>query len=393
MKALTFIFVTVLLSFQVSNASVIMTEIMYDPVQDDNYNEWIEIYNPTDESISLEGWKLCNNQILAGYVDRNGQIVFNDTFLIPSNGYGIITDGGTGTEVYVNFKVSGTALHVDASSLCGGLSNSGKSLQLYNGSQLVEKITYSNSLGANNDGNSLQKVNNNWIPCIPTLGLPNCVGSQTTTPTTTTLSDQTTTTILSTPVNTPTNQQNTCDLSLVVSTDQIIYNADTALEYKIIVEDVNCQNFNHNFKIEHWIEDLYGNITKESKTSEDDLICKKTKTFQWTPKNLIGSEGYLIKAKITDVGCVDLNSTNNENSNLIVVKGNQTETTSSTAITTPLIVTTTQKTSDNIQKSTTTNQKSSTTIKIEPKKITGKTVGFFGKIYDFFKSLFSWFRR
>jgi hypothetical protein len=34
---------------------------MYNPVEDDNYYEWIELYNPANTSINLSGFSIIDN--------------------------------------------------------------------------------------------------------------------------------------------------------------------------------------------------------------------------------------------------------------------------------------------------------------------------------------------
>ncbi len=113
-----------------------------------------------------------------------------------------------------------------------------------------------------------------------------------------------------------------CDLSLAIKTENLVYNASEKLEYIVEINDTNCSQMTHPFMIEHWIEDLYGNIIKNPDSSEPEITCTKTKTYQWTPDNMIGSEAYVIKANITKPYCNDTKSDNNFNSKIIIVKGN-----------------------------------------------------------------------
>lgn len=45
---------------------VVVNEIMADPFGDDTYQEWIELYNPSDEAVNLAGWALrdCGDQLV-----------------------------------------------------------------------------------------------------------------------------------------------------------------------------------------------------------------------------------------------------------------------------------------------------------------------------------------
>ena len=79
---------------------------MYNPTFDDCYNEWIELYNPTDKPIDVEGWRIVDNneEDLIEGDDVNG----NGTTIIPPHGYAIITDSDT--QVYDNFVVAEDAI-------------------------------------------------------------------------------------------------------------------------------------------------------------------------------------------------------------------------------------------------------------------------------------------
>ena len=56
------IFVIICIS-GICSAEVLINEVMYDPLINDNYYEWIELYNPTNRSINLTGWKIADNYI------------------------------------------------------------------------------------------------------------------------------------------------------------------------------------------------------------------------------------------------------------------------------------------------------------------------------------------
>ena len=123
-----------------------INEVMPWPIQTDSYNEWVEVYNDGSESIDLSEYTLCEKTLLGGYIDYNdGQILKNDNGLILEPGqYVIISDGGSGTQVYSNFQINSNTLniHVDASSLCGGLANSGKNITLEKNSVIIDSFKY-----------------------------------------------------------------------------------------------------------------------------------------------------------------------------------------------------------------------------------------------------------
>jgi len=109
--------------------SLLINEVMYHPAENENTNEWIELYNPTSTSIDVNGWILTDGQ---QDDTLQGDVINGDgTTVIPSRSYAVITDKGT--TVYDTFSVPDTALRltVDDSTLCGyGLKNTGEKLIL-----------------------------------------------------------------------------------------------------------------------------------------------------------------------------------------------------------------------------------------------------------------------
>jgi len=159
-------------------SAVRINEVMYHPIQNYNYNynEYIEIYNDKNLTLNLTGWRLCNNQLLSGYINKSDGTFLNSPLILEPFSYAIITDGGNGTEVYFNFNVSNNSLafHVNAGSMCSGLIDSGKNISILNASNIVmDSLFYNSSWGANGDGKSLQFYNNSWQSCTPTPGASN----------------------------------------------------------------------------------------------------------------------------------------------------------------------------------------------------------------------------
>ena len=139
-----------------------INEVMFHPEENDNYNEWVEIYNDENEDLDLTGLNLCGKEILEGYVDRQGEMNNEDGMTLDEGNYAIITDGGSGTEVYDNYDIpqSTLSLHVDASSLCGGLSNSGDTLVLEESNGDTDEVTYEEDVEV---GSSLEYINGEFL--------------------------------------------------------------------------------------------------------------------------------------------------------------------------------------------------------------------------------------
>jgi len=167
----------VILAIIPSSYAVIITEIMYNPQQDENFNEYVEIYNPSNTTINLTEFLICDKTLSLGYIDnQTGDLNKNTTFILPSHKYALITDGGSGTQVYQNFNVSNQSLafHVNAGSLCDyGLSNTNDTIIIKNSTHTVETMTYNDSLGADGNGLSLQLINGSFCQGFPTPGEDN----------------------------------------------------------------------------------------------------------------------------------------------------------------------------------------------------------------------------
>jgi cardiolipin synthase len=123
-------FLIIILSSGKTIANPLINEVMYDPDINDNYYEWIELFNPSNESINLSGWIIVDNsenESLEGDFNHG-----NGTTIIPPFGYAIITDHGT--KFYENFSISNDTikLYVDDSSIGNSLGNSGDKLILKN---------------------------------------------------------------------------------------------------------------------------------------------------------------------------------------------------------------------------------------------------------------------
>jgi cardiolipin synthase len=116
--------------------SILINEIMYHPSENENTNEWIEVYNPTTEHVDVAGWLIADEKetdILQADSDHG-----DGTTRIPPGGYAIITDKGT--TIYETYNVAPNALRlsVDDSTLCGyGLNNQKEKIILMNQDGIV----------------------------------------------------------------------------------------------------------------------------------------------------------------------------------------------------------------------------------------------------------------
>ncbi len=112
-----------------------INEIMYNPIGSEDYDEWVELYNEENSAVDLTGWKICGKDLLAGYIEKGStQAIRDNTMVVQAGGYVLVTDGGSGSTVLDDFKVAGDAILVrtSLSSICGRLTNSGKSINIGN---------------------------------------------------------------------------------------------------------------------------------------------------------------------------------------------------------------------------------------------------------------------
>ncbi|KYK28467.1 hypothetical protein AYK20_07135 [Thermoplasmatales archaeon SG8-52-1] len=122
-------FLIVLLSGKCS-ADILINEVMYDPELNENYYEWIELYNPTNKSINLIGWSVTDNYVI-DYLESDFEHG-NGTIIMHPFSYALITDHGT--KFYDNYSTPNCTikLYVDDSAIGNGLGNGGDKLILKN---------------------------------------------------------------------------------------------------------------------------------------------------------------------------------------------------------------------------------------------------------------------
>ncbi len=150
----------------ISFASIEITEIMYDLEGSDSKREWVEIYNSGAEQVDLTGWKLYENE-------TNHKLTEQGSTILPVGRYAIIADDVS----------SFLSEHPDFSGVlfdsAFSLKNSGETLILRNENlEDIDIVVYDTEIGADGDGNSLQKVSGLWLAGSPTPGKANIDSGQ-----------------------------------------------------------------------------------------------------------------------------------------------------------------------------------------------------------------------
>ncbi len=145
-------------------ANVVINEIMYD-LKDgsDTGREWIEIFNNGAEQIDLSGWKLYEAE-----VNHKIATTTANNFILPAGGFAVIADN---QEKFLADWPNFSGVIFDSTF---SLNNTGETLILRNVDLAdIDTITYTSDMGANGDGKSLQKANNQWVANNPTPGAQN----------------------------------------------------------------------------------------------------------------------------------------------------------------------------------------------------------------------------
>ncbi len=133
--------------------AIYISEIMYDPSGSDTSREWIEIYNDTEGGIDFTSWKFFESNTNHGITSYSGGQV------LPAGSYAVIADNPT--KFLEDYPSYSGILYDSAFSL----SNSGEHIsfkQSSSGSE-IDFVDYNISLGGNNDGSTLSKIDNVWV--------------------------------------------------------------------------------------------------------------------------------------------------------------------------------------------------------------------------------------
>jgi len=136
---------------KIAFANLEVTEIMYSFTGSDTLNsksrEWIEIYNPTPNSIGVSAWSVCDNTSCETLPNVS---ISPNSFLILS--------GAEESELRSVWSIPPEIIFVSASggTIGNGLNNGGDALSLHNLSLIVDQMSY----GTNTSGLN---------PSIPTI--------------------------------------------------------------------------------------------------------------------------------------------------------------------------------------------------------------------------------
>ncbi len=153
------------------SGDVIITEIMYDLEGSDAGREWIEIFNTSQSSVDLTGWKVhdSSNHVLALPPAKGGK----GSLVVPAESYAILADDAT---VFLNEQTVEVSV-IDTVLSFGQQDGREYTITLFEREgRRVSTAVYTTLLGARGDGYSLQRTQSgSWIFAVPTPGGQNAI--------------------------------------------------------------------------------------------------------------------------------------------------------------------------------------------------------------------------
>ncbi|MBW3013382.1 lamin tail domain-containing protein [Candidatus Woesearchaeota archaeon] len=220
-----------------------ISEIMYDPVGDDYDFEFIELYTNETEDISNYRFEGIDFQF-PGNTTITGYLVIANTLADFQQRY---------PDVSIEFEFK------------GALSNSGETIALLNEmNKIVDSVSYEPIA---DQGYSLELYNNTFIPSNQLHGTP---GSAYVVTEDTELNETNEAT---------SNHTNSCDLSLDIYLDKLIFQNNEKVQYKPLIYNdsffAQGEEQDIDYVIEYFIEDAIGNIVRSSSNTTNT----NTKTF------------------------------------------------------------------------------------------------------------------
>ncbi len=252
------IIILILLIIPIARAEIIITEIMSNPLADEDLNEWIEIYNNGTEEIDIKGWSIGddkdNDTLEGGLYNKEGTIIHPQS-------YAIITDSNT--RVYNNFNISQETvkLYTDDETLGNGLRNEGEKVWLYKENEAVQEIEYQST----GEGKTWAYSNDTWAESEPTPGYGDVIKDY--------------------------DVKTGCDWKTEIITNQTFVEEP---EFKIRIEKIFGEK--NNLTLNRKIKNVFGETVKEYEPLEvEDAL--NYRTFDYSP-NLKPGSAYTIEAEI-----------------------------------------------------------------------------------------------
>ncbi len=158
------LFILVLAAPFAAQAGISISEIMFDPEGSDSKREWIELYNAGPDAVNIAEWKYADKANHALNVPpKNGGV--GSMMIAPGRYFILASDAATFVAEH-----PGISIVIDTTM---SLNNSGATIGLRSGTSVIDSATYTKSMGAAGNGDSLQLNEGTWIHAKPTPGTAN----------------------------------------------------------------------------------------------------------------------------------------------------------------------------------------------------------------------------
>ena len=144
-----------------------VNELMYHP--EDGKNEWIELYNPTDEAVNLSSFAIYFQK---GQTFRD--ILEGDSLILPGRSYGLIADNGETWDQYAIAPGTMKSLVKDGSIGKDGLSDEGMDFFFQGETFAGLSYSYNSDHGGSGNGNTQEwsGTEQGWFESLAAGGTP-----------------------------------------------------------------------------------------------------------------------------------------------------------------------------------------------------------------------------
>jgi len=151
-------------------SQITISEVMFDLDGADSPNEFIELYNFSDENITFQNWQIADKY-------STDELTADGFIFFPANQFAVILEGDYDGFYDAFFPSDVLLIYVDDLSIGNGLGNSADSLYLINELGLViSEMGWNSTIKS---GYSLEKIvldfdntENNWSQSLDSLGTP-----------------------------------------------------------------------------------------------------------------------------------------------------------------------------------------------------------------------------
>jgi hypothetical protein len=161
----TFVLVSIIFFARIASAQVLISEIMYAPEGVDAKHEGVELTNNGTEGVDLTGWKFDDGATAKHGLNLPPKNGGQGALVIPVGAHVILADDAT---IFFSDHTGYQGTVIDT---VLDLGNTNDTIAIIdNNGTVIDTVAYDSSLGAKDDGTSLQKIDGVWQASTPTPG-------------------------------------------------------------------------------------------------------------------------------------------------------------------------------------------------------------------------------